>query len=181
MNNEFELIDDDFEEQCPEPDSWEQYFNESAKAYKALCVYRDMGSTRSLAKTAKAMNHPPGYKQTLWNWSTKYEWQSRCLDYDRHMEKMAQFEKENIVREMTNRHACDAIKIQQIAMEALERISLEATPLRDLIRMWEGAMRAERASRGLPAEPTKANYVDYSDAMADHYKQKEFSAWTSKI
>lgn len=151
----FKLIndDDDVEEQYSESESWERYPNESAKAYEAFCVYRDIGPTRSLAKTAEAMNHPPGYKQTLWKWSTKYEWQSRCYDYDDHMERVARLEKENMVREMTNRHACDAIKIQQIAMEALERISLEAAPPRDLIRVWEKAVRAERASRGLPPEP----------------------------
>ena len=101
-------------------DSWEQCPSESAKAHDAFCVYRDMGPTRSLAKAAQAMNHPPGYKQTLGEWSTKYEWQSRCFDYDRHMEKVAQFDKEEAIRQMTDRHARDSVKIQQMVMEALE-------------------------------------------------------------
>jgi len=47
-------------------DSLEQSPTEPAKAYSAFCAYRDMGLARSLAKTAQALNHPPGYKQTLW-------------------------------------------------------------------------------------------------------------------
>jgi hypothetical protein len=167
MNEDtMDMIEDD-------SDSWEQFPAESAKAFSAFCVYRDMGPNRSLAKTAHTMNRPPGYKQTLWEWSTKYEWRSRCLDYDRHIEKVAQSEKENAIREMADRHARDAVKIQQMVMEALETTSLEAAPPRDLIRLWERAVRAERTSRGLPAEPTKANYVDYSDAVTDHYWDHE--------
>jgi hypothetical protein len=154
-------------------DSWEQSPDETAKAYVAFCVYRDLGPTRSLAKAAQAMNHPPGYKHTLGEWSTKYKWQSRCFDYDRCMQKVAQLEKEEAIRQMTHRHARDSVKIQQMAMEALETTPLEAAPPRDLIRLWERGVRAERTSRGLPAEPTKANYVDYSDAVTDHYWDHE--------
>ncbi len=160
-----------------EADSWEQLPAESAKAYRAFCVYRDLGPSRSFAKTALAMNRPPGYKQTLWKWGTKYEWNWRCRDYDLHMEKIAQSEKENVIRnairEMTDRHTRDAVKIQHMVMEALETTSLEAAPLHDLIRLWERAVRAERTSRGLLPEPTKANYVDYSDAVTDHYWDHE--------
>lgn len=154
-------------------DSWEQSPTEPAKAYSAFCAYRDMGLARSLAKTAQALNHPPGYKQTLWEWSTKYAWQSRCRDYDQHMERVAQLEKENATREMINRHARDAVKIQQMVMESLETTSLEATPPKDLIRVWQQAVRAERASRGLPAEPTKDDYVDYTNAATKHYRNDE--------
>jgi len=55
----------------------------------------------------------------------------------------------------------------------LETTSLEAAPLRDLIRLWERGVRAERTSRKFPPEPTKANYVDYSDAVTDHYWDHE--------
>jgi len=154
-------------------DSWEQRPSEPAKAYYAFCAYRDMGLARSLAKTAQALNHPPGYKQTLWEWSTKHFWQSRCCDYDRHMERVAQLEKENAIREMTNRHARDAVRIQQMVMESLETMSLESAPPRDLIRVWQQAVRAERASRGLPAESTKDNYVDYTNAATKRYRDDE--------
>jgi len=86
---------------------------------------------------------------------------------------VAQLEKDEAIREMTNRHACDAVKIQQMAVKALETMSLEAAPPRDLIRVWKLAVRAERTSRGLPAEPTKGNYVDYSAAVQDHYSNHE--------
>ena len=154
-------------------ESWDQCPDESAKEYDAFCVYRDMGRIRSLAKTAKAMDHPPGYKKTLWEWSKKYAWQSRCLDYDRHMDKVAQLEKEGAIREMTARHARDAVRIQEMAVEALETASLEAAPTRDVFRSWERAVLVERTSRGLPAEPIKANYVDYSDEVTDHYLDHE--------
>ena len=89
------------------------------------------------------------------------------------MERVAQLEKENAIREMINRHARDAVKIQQMVMESLETTSLEATPPKDLIRVWQQAVRAERASRGLPTEPTKDDYVDYTNAATKHYRNDE--------
>jgi hypothetical protein len=89
------------------------------------------------------------------------------------MERIVQLEKENAIREMINRHARDAMKIQEMVIESLETTSLEATPLRDRIRVWQLAVRAERASRGLPAEPTKDNYVDYTNAATKHYRDEE--------
>jgi hypothetical protein len=86
---------------------------------------------------------------------------------------VALLEKEEAIRQMTDRHASDSVRIQEMVMQALETASLEAAPPRDLIRVWERAVRAERTSRGLPAEPTKANYVDYSDAVTDHYLDHE--------
>lgn len=66
---------------------------ESAKAYEAFSVYRDMGIGRSLesawrnsnlTEESKSGEHKggrtvPGYWK---NWSTKYKWRSRCQAYD---------------------------------------------------------------------------------------------------
>ena len=89
------------------------------------------------------------------------------------MGRVAQLEKENAIREMINRHARDAVKIKQMVMESLETTSLEATPPKDLIRVWQQAVRSERASRGLPAEPTKDDYVDYANAATKRYRDDE--------
>jgi hypothetical protein len=57
--------------------------NESAKAHKALLIYADLGSDRSLEKTRQALGKDSaGYVRTLETWSAQHRWQERVMEYD---------------------------------------------------------------------------------------------------
>jgi hypothetical protein len=74
--------------------SYDRSDGETAKAYAAFTIYRDMGVSRSLKATtekyysaecpsnvrrAKGMRH-------IEEWSSKYNWVDRCRDFDRDIE-----------------------------------------------------------------------------------------------
>lgn len=78
---------------------WQQQPGETAKAYAAFCLYRDMGVSRSLEKTwgeYKEINgnnsvSMPGYFR---DWSTANSWVERAKAYDAYLadKRREQFE-----------------------------------------------------------------------------------------
>lgn len=62
--------------------AWDRLPEETSPAFDAFDQYLAMGPGRSLAKLAKAMDRPEGYKRHLQDWSAKYSWVERTLAYD---------------------------------------------------------------------------------------------------
>ncbi|MBI1924385.1 hypothetical protein HYR99_09055 [Candidatus Poribacteria bacterium] len=61
---------------------------ESSKAFAAFCVYRDLGPTRSTAKTAenlrKTFAKPSPSQRWLQVWASRFNWLERAKAYDVH-------------------------------------------------------------------------------------------------
>jgi hypothetical protein len=71
------------------PLSYEQQPNESAPAFRAYALYRDLGADRSLDRAYAAYRGavPHGIAPGQWNlWSVKYSWVARALAYDAHLD-----------------------------------------------------------------------------------------------
>jgi hypothetical protein len=72
--------------------TYERQEGETTKAYSAFTLYRDMGTTRSLEKTAGKFYTPDSPQKRPRNinqievWSRTYCWIDRCRDYDRDVE-----------------------------------------------------------------------------------------------
>lgn len=77
---------------------WEQQPGETAKAYQAFCVYRDLGAGRSLSiayestgKGRSKTGERSGKTEAprLWErWSSKYKWVERSQAYDAHIARI---------------------------------------------------------------------------------------------
>jgi hypothetical protein len=74
--------------------SYDRQEKETIKAYAAFCIYRDMGTDRTIDEVTRQIykqplqqirNRPAGVSRVL-DWSSKYQWVSRCKDYDRDIE-----------------------------------------------------------------------------------------------
>jgi hypothetical protein len=72
---------------------WEQDAGtESARAYAAFCVYRDLSSSRSLLKAWQQYRLQKGYEQATavpgaWvKWASAHQWHRRALAYDAYIE-----------------------------------------------------------------------------------------------
>lgn len=65
--------------------AWLQLPGESAKAYAAFCLYRDVGPKRSLAKAYRLQTgHEQATISGLWNtWRQKYRWAEGAEAFDR--------------------------------------------------------------------------------------------------
>ena len=69
-----------------EPDiaPWEQQPGESAKAFEAFAIYRDMGVERSVRKVTQRLNKS---LTLIGKWSSRYNWPERARAYDRDVYK----------------------------------------------------------------------------------------------
>jgi hypothetical protein len=71
--------------------SYDRSDGETAKAYCAYCIYRNMGASRSLEKAAIEFytgqspdNYPAkGNIRRIERWSSQWNWVERCQDFDR--------------------------------------------------------------------------------------------------
>ncbi len=64
--------------------------NETAKAYAAFCVYRDMGSNRSIDTAYRENTSKVGRANKVWvDWSVKYGWVERAKQYDAYLANKA--------------------------------------------------------------------------------------------
>ena len=86
-----------------ETKSYDRQYGETEKAYAAFVIYRDLGSDRSLEKTAEIyypaqvahrVRHPN--IRRVQDWSAKYSWSIRVLDYDRDEEAIARERKREL-------------------------------------------------------------------------------------
>jgi hypothetical protein len=70
--------------------SYEQQPEETAKAYAAFCVYRDLGANRTIDNTYCVINGIPTGSRTASShfreWSTDNNWVKRSEEYDRDLE-----------------------------------------------------------------------------------------------
>ena len=71
--------------------SYDRSDGETAKAYSAYCIYRNMGASRSLEKasikfyTGQSPDNYPvkGNIRRIERWSSQWNWVERCQDFDR--------------------------------------------------------------------------------------------------
>ena len=131
------------------PKPWERQQNETSKAYEAFCIYRDMGTQRSLSKVAEKQQKSGSL---IGRWSRENEWVERAAKWDDEQERIereiAQREQAKEIREMRKRHA-DLAKAMLIkSAKALARIPDDEVKPGDVSRMVDVAAKLERISRG---------------------------------
>lgn len=80
---------------------WDQYTDETDKAYHRFSVYLELGAERSLDKTRQELGKSSGYIRQLETWCSKYDWVERAAAFDRHVIRTSLKNKEDIMDEMT--------------------------------------------------------------------------------
>ena len=126
-------------------DPWERQPEETAKAFEAFCVYRDLGPDRSIAKTGKKMGKS---RVTLENWSSKNEWVKRCAAWDAEQDRIARIEMQKDMAETRKRQRNQAKKMQEKGMELLESISIGDAKLSEVVSLLKAGMEQERIAIG---------------------------------
>lgn len=57
---------------------------ETDKAYAALCKWLELGPGRTLGAAAELLSRKPqGYRRTLEQWSSRFDWAARAAEHDR--------------------------------------------------------------------------------------------------
>ena len=129
-----------------EPDiaPWEQQPGESAKAFEAFAIYRDMGVERSVRKVTQRLNKS---LTLIGKWSSRYNWPERARAYDRDLDRQAHAQAVRDVRSMTNRHIRIAMQLQAKALEALEQLNAATLSPKMQLAFLAKATEIERMNR----------------------------------
>lgn len=129
---------------------WERQAGESAKAYEAFSVYRDMGLKRSNNAVCDTLKKS---RQLISRWKTAYNWDERATAYDNDLEKQAHKKAIEDVAKMTKRHIRIAMKMQEKALQSLEELDYNAMDTRDIREYLKLATDMERQSRMIELNP----------------------------
>ena len=124
---------------------WEPVENESAKNYEAFCIYRDLGTQRSLSKVAKKLKKS---ETLMGRWSGLYNWVERAAAWDAEQDRIARQKQIEDIKKMRKKHADLAVDMLVKAAKALKVIPEDEIKASDISRMVETASKLERISRG---------------------------------
>jgi hypothetical protein len=123
-----------------ETKSYDRQEKETIKAYAAFCIYRDMGTDRTIYEVTRQIYRQPtqdipkipaGSSRVL-AWSAKYKWIDRCKDYDRDREQevraiLRDVEKDRYIKDLEDYH--NEQKLLGVAALKLNRESIESIAL----------------------------------------------------
>lgn len=129
--------------------AWERQPKESIQAYEAFCIYRDMPyeeepEKRSIRKVAEKLNKTRGL---LGNWSTTWNWQERCREYDNELQRIEFEERKEAIKQMQERHLSIAMEILSKAEEALEGLPESELDPKNLLNYIIRGIEIERRVR----------------------------------
>lgn len=127
------------------PEPWERQQGESAKAFEAFCIYRDMGYERAQRKVAKELGKS---NALISRWSSKYEWTKRCAAWDTEQDRLNRIQQQKDIAKMRKTHAAIASSMLVKAAQALQKMQPEDIKPQDVARMVDIASKLERISRG---------------------------------
>lgn len=123
---------------------WEKQSGESAQAFEAFRIYRDLGSKRSVSAVYTELSKS---RQLISRWKQKFDWDKRTAAYDKAIEDEARKEAVKSLKDMLERHIDISIKLQKKALEALSKIKSEELSPRDIREFIKLAAELERQSR----------------------------------
>lgn len=145
---------------------WERLDTDTDKSFQAFCIYRDMGSNRSLRKVAKKLSK----SETLINrWSMNHKWNDRTSEYDTYQAEQSRIRKENARAEIEADALADYAVIRKAIakrIQVLEAANYQGSPsdLHELINLMEHANSYARLNSGLPDKITESSTKSKVDA-----------------
>ena len=125
-------------------DLWERQPGESAQAYEAFAIYRDMGSNRSLRVVAEQLSKSD---TLIKRWSREKKWGERCRAYDNHLDDVARQEALRKYKKMRTRHIGIALQLQEKALAELKNLPDGSMTPKDIIQFLDKATELERDNR----------------------------------
>lgn len=147
---------------------WERMKGESAKAYAAFSVYRDLGPMRRIPEVARQLAK---HDSLLRRWSAKWRWQERCFAYDLHTDREHRRQIEEARLKMPEREAMIANKALSVAAQRLLSMDVEKLSPMALARLFEVAVRVETTARAeimaYHQEQLEAQREEYASAVRE--------------
>jgi hypothetical protein len=142
---------------------WQRQPGETAKAFAAFAVYRDLPpAERSLDETCRRLagkekvapgGHPNGtrrrrqrYGRVIF-WCQEHHWVERSAAWDQEKDRLGLEAEAEAIKEMRRQHAAEAVQFRQRALAELAKIAAGAMTPAVVVRMFSEAVRIEVMSR----------------------------------
>lgn len=142
----------------PRIEPWDRLKGESAKAYGAFCIYRDIPVLeRSVAAAARSMGRDYSW---IKEWAKKHNWLARGEAWDQHLDEVGRRAQIVAVQEMNDRQARMASgvihklsqRINGDEEEGVAAIDLNKLTPSDIAKMADVFGKMERIARGEETE-----------------------------
>lgn len=151
--------------------AWEQQRDESVKAYRAFCVYRDLGPERSLDRVAEILyptkEGQKGRKRAatgrLQEWSSRHRWVERARAHDAEAAHIDREAWEQEQREMAKKRVRVSHRMLDLVAARLDSMSPEDVPL-SYVAKWAEAS----AKLGTPIGDDASESRNERQADAEH-------------
>lgn len=125
---------------------WNMRPGETAKAYQAFEVYRDLGAERTMEKAGAILGKSMG---TIEPWASRFEWAARVRAFDEAVAaKAADRALEDAVA-VRARQAADAKRLQELGIERLSTLPVGQLKPGHAIQAWKVGAEAERKALGI--------------------------------
>jgi len=98
---------------------WDQQDGESAKAFHAFTIYRDLGHKRSIRAVAERLKSNDAH---LGEWSRKFDWTKRAIAWDTFLDAQSQQAQVDQVRAMKIRQIELGMQAQGLASLGLQAL-----------------------------------------------------------
>ncbi len=150
---------------------------ETTRHREAFELYWRLGADRSIERLRaelRARGRVPTLR-TLYTWSSQYHWQDRIAQLERDAKRAEDDARVQAVRDMIDRHAKEALLLQQKGAEWIAAIDVGGATADAAIRAIVEGTRMERLARGEPTErqevqgglQVNARLVELTDAELD--------------
>lgn len=123
---------------------WERQDGETEKAFSAFKAYLEM-EDRNVTSLAKRLAKS---RQLVDKWKQKYNWQERCIAWDKSLQEIEYKTAVKERKKMAKRHIAIAMSMQAKAVEALKQIDVSKLNANEIIRLFDTSVKIERLSRG---------------------------------
>lgn len=136
---------------------WERQEGESVKAFEAFIVYLNLGEERSLRAVGQKLGKS---RALIERWSSDNGWVKRVAAYDADVQRKAHAVTVEKQKKMIDRHIGIALKIQEKALKALEKMDPENLDPKLMLSMLREATKLEQDMRAAAISTSKAATVE---------------------
>jgi hypothetical protein len=125
---------------------WEQQENETATAFAAFVIYRDLGlGIRSIGKVVQELGKSTAL---IHRWSSRWNWVNRCRVYDQELDRLIRERHMSELYAARDRHALLAREVQEKVLQRLENMAADEIPVPVLAQMLKIATDVELRALG---------------------------------
>jgi len=136
-------------------EQWERQSGESARAFQAFTIYRDLGPDRSITVVARKLRKQAAL---ISRWCSQWRWVRRVEAYDSHLDALRRKAREKSIERAERRQLRISRALQAKAAERLKGLQASDLKPRDMITAITEGIKLERLVLGQATEQISGRF-----------------------